>query len=86
MPKAKNIVIIGAGVVGLCCGYYLMKGGAKVAILERNYAGCGQYTRNGGGIRYLHESQENISMLPLSKCFWENFENNFGINVNYIVV
>ena len=83
MSKEKNIVIIGAGAVGLCCGYHLAKDGADVTILEKNYAGSGQSTRTGGDIRYLHGSQENVQMSFLSKSFWDNFENNFGISVNY---
>ncbi len=32
--KAKKVVIGGAGISGLCCGYELMKAGFDVTILE----------------------------------------------------
>ena len=67
----ENIVIIGAGVVGLSCAYNLLKSGEKVTLLERGKVGCGQSTRTGGGIRYLHGTQENISMSFLSEFFWK---------------
>ena len=34
-PKKGNIVIIGAGVIGLCSAYYLVKKGFKVTLLEQ---------------------------------------------------
>ena len=70
----ENIVVIGAGVVGLSCAYKLLKSGERVTLLERGRPGCGQSTRTGGGIRYLHGTQENISMSFLSELFWKNFE------------
>ena len=32
----ENIVVIGAGVVGLSCAYNLLKSGEKVTLLERD--------------------------------------------------
>ena len=83
MTSMENIVIIGAGVVGLSCAYHLLKSGEKVILLERDHAGCGQSTRTGGGIRYLHGTQENISMSFLSELFWKNFESEFNVDINY---
>ena len=83
MTSMENIVVIGAGVVGLSCAYNLLKSGEKVTLLQRNRAGCGQSTRTGGGIPYLHGTQENISMSFLSELFWENFESEFNVDINY---
>ena len=83
MTSMENIVVIGAGVVGLSCAYNLLKSGEKVTLLERDRPGCGQSTRTGGGIRYLHGTQENISMSFLSEIFWKNFENEFNVDINY---
>ena len=83
MTSMENIVVIGAGVVGLSCAYNLLKSGEKVTMLERDRPGCGQSTRTGGGIRYLHGTQENISMSFLSELFWKNFESEFNVDINY---
>ena len=83
MTSMENIVVIGAGVVGLSCAYNLLKSGEKVTLLERDRPGCGQSTRTGGGIRYLHGTQENISMSFLSELFWKNFESEFNVDINY---
>ena len=83
MTSIENIVVIGAGVVGLSCAYNLLNSGEKVTLLERGRPGCGQSTRTGGGIRYLHGTQENISMSFLSELFWKNFESEFNVDINY---
>ncbi len=34
--EKKNVIVAGAGITGLCCGYELMKAGHNVTILEAN--------------------------------------------------
>ncbi len=36
-----DIVVVGGGVIGLTCAWRLAQAGAKVALLERGYCGCG---------------------------------------------
>ena len=80
----NDVLIIGAGVIGLSCGYHIAKRGHRVRILEkRKLPGRGQSTKTGGGIRYCHGTKENISLSSLSKKFWETFSTEFGINPNY---
>jgi len=43
-----HVVIIGAGGVGLCCGYYLQRGGVAVTIIERGRVGRGCTTGSAG--------------------------------------
>ena len=33
---SQNVLIVGGGVIGLCCGWYLSKAGYKVTILDRD--------------------------------------------------
>ena len=34
--EAKSVVVVGGGVVGLCCGYFLAKAGREVTVVERD--------------------------------------------------
>jgi D-amino-acid dehydrogenase len=43
-----KIVIVGGGVAGLCCAYYLRKLGEDVTIVESNRVGSGASFANGG--------------------------------------
>jgi sarcosine oxidase, subunit beta len=79
----NNILIIGAGVIGLSCGYHLAQKGLKVTIADKNELGSGQSTRTGGGIRFLHSSKNNRILSSLSEDFWKRFPYEFDTNPNY---
>jgi D-amino-acid dehydrogenase len=44
----SRITVIGGGVAGLCCAYYLRKQGEEVTIVESNRVGSGASFANGG--------------------------------------
>lgn len=44
----SRIVVVGGGVAGLCCAYYLRKAGEDVTIVESNRVGSGASFANGG--------------------------------------
>jgi D-amino-acid dehydrogenase len=43
-----RILIVGGGVAGLCCAYYLRRQGTDVTIVESNRIGSGASYANGG--------------------------------------
>jgi D-amino-acid dehydrogenase len=45
-----RVIVIGGGVVGLCCAYELARSGAEVTILERNGVGQGASLGNTGWV------------------------------------
>ena len=47
---AVKVVVIGSGVVGLCCAYELRRGGAEVSVLERGRLGQGASRGNTGWV------------------------------------
>jgi len=50
----KRIVVVGGGVIGVCCAYYLAKRGAPVTLLERDEIGKGASFGNAGTIAPGH--------------------------------
>ncbi len=80
---SEKIVIIGAGIIGLACGYSLARAGASVVVLERYLPGFGQSTRTGGGVRLSHGSAINIELTKLSLPVWLGFEDRFGVDPRY---
>jgi D-amino-acid dehydrogenase len=50
----KRIVVVGGGVIGVCCAYYLAKCGAAVTLLERDEVGQGASFGNAGTIAPGH--------------------------------
>ena len=45
-----DITIIGAGVVGICCAYYLQRAGHKVTVVDRLEPGMAASFGNAGGL------------------------------------
>ena len=74
--KEKHVVIIGAGLGGLECGYILAKNGMKVTVLEREaqVGGCLQTFRRGAalfdtGFHYVGALDEGESLHTLFSYF-----------------
>lgn len=55
MDKAKpHVLIIGGGIIGICCAYFLAKRGHRVTVLERDAIGEGASYGNAGTIAPGH--------------------------------
>ena len=54
-----EIIVVGGGVIGVCCAYYLARRGAEVLVLEKKAVGEGASFGNAGAIVPGH--------LPINK-------------------
>ncbi len=54
MPTDRYTLVIGGGVIGVCCAYFLAKRGAEVTVLERDQIGRGASYGNAGCIAPGH--------------------------------
>jgi sarcosine oxidase, subunit beta len=81
--KTYDVIIIGAGIIGLACAYELSQAGATVCIVEKHLPGAGQSTKTGGGIRLAHNSKINVALTQMSLPVWNSFESLFGIDPRY---
>ena len=52
--SAPRVVVIGGGVIGISCAYYLARGGARVLVLERERIGAGASEGNAGTVSPGH--------------------------------
>jgi D-amino-acid dehydrogenase len=52
--RAKHAIIVGGGVIGVCCAYFLARRGIEVTVLERNDIGRGASYGNAGLIAPGH--------------------------------
>lgn len=50
----RRVVVVGGGVIGICCAYYLARRGAQVTLLERDQVGRGASFGNSGAIAPGH--------------------------------
>jgi D-amino-acid dehydrogenase len=50
----RHIIVVGGGVIGVCCAYFLAKRGARVTVLERDQVGKAASYGNAGSIAPGH--------------------------------
>ncbi|RMI24679.1 MAG: FAD-dependent oxidoreductase, partial [Calditrichaeota bacterium] len=50
----SDVIIIGGGIIGLCCAYYLQQSGCRVIVLEKEQIGSGCSHGNAGLITPSH--------------------------------
>jgi sarcosine oxidase, subunit beta len=79
-----NIMVIGAGIVGASCAYYLAKRGAKVTVLERaSQPATGSTAKSAAGIRHQFTHPENVRMTLFSAKVFSAFEALTGYDAGY---
>ncbi|MEO8796292.1 MAG: FAD-dependent oxidoreductase, partial [Polyangiaceae bacterium] len=64
MTDRADIVIVGAGIMGLSIAYNLARlGTTNVVVVDRGYLCGGASGRNGGGVRAQFSSEANIRLM-----------------------
>jgi D-amino-acid dehydrogenase len=60
----SDVLILGGGVIGLACALHLLKGGARVRVLEQGMPGCGSSHGNCGTITPSHAGPLTMPGMP----------------------
>jgi sarcosine oxidase, subunit beta len=82
MTERAEIVIIGAGIMGLAIAYNLAKlGVTDVVVIDKSYLCGGASGRNGGGVRAQFSSEANIRLMQESIKMCRDFAHEMKINV-----
>jgi sarcosine oxidase, subunit beta len=77
-----EIVIVGAGIMGLSIAYHLARlGVSDITVVDRSYLCGGASGRNGGGIRAQWSSEANIRLMQESIRMCRAFASELKINV-----
>ncbi|WP_394826344.1 NAD(P)/FAD-dependent oxidoreductase [Pendulispora albinea] len=82
MKDHAEVVIIGAGIMGLAIAYHLARRGVTdVVVLDKGYLCGGASGRNGGGVRAQWSSEANIRLMLESIRMCQDFASEMKINV-----
>ena len=80
----KDVVVIGAGIVGASCAYYLAERGATVHVLERSNApASGATGKSAAGIRHQFSHPVNVEMSLYSARIFSDFKAQLGVDAGY---
>lgn len=81
LPAAVDVVVIGAGIVGVAAAYAAAKAGHSVALLEKGVVGGEQSSRNWGWCRLLNRDEREIPLMQHSQALWDRLPGEIGLDM-----
>src|SRR5579871_1532510 len=82
MRDRAEVVIVGAGIMGLAIAYHLAREGMTgVTVVDRGYLCGGASGRNGGGVRAQWSTEANVRLMQDSIRMCRDFATKMKINV-----
>ena len=82
MRDRADVVVVGAGIMGLSIAYHLAERGVtNVTVIDKSYLCGGASGRNGGGIRAQWSSEANVRLMLESIRMCREFAAKMKINV-----
>jgi sarcosine oxidase subunit beta len=84
MAETADVLIIGAGIMGVSTAYHLARLGAgRVVVLERDSVCSGSTALASGGIRHQYANRLGVELTTHSIVTFERFEEEFGVDPNF---
>ncbi|HEY4395417.1 MAG TPA: FAD-binding oxidoreductase [Polyangia bacterium] len=82
LPPRADVVVIGAGVMGLAIAYNLAaRRRHRIVVLDAHHLAWGASGRNGGGVRQQWSTEMNVRLMQESIEICAHFAEEMGINV-----
>ena len=82
MRDRADVVVVGAGIMGLSIAYHLARLGVRdVTVVDKSYLCGGASGRNGGGVRAQWSSATNVQLMLEAIRMCRDFASQMKINV-----
>ena len=82
MRDTADVVVVGAGIMGLSIAYHLAaRGMTDVTVVDKGYLCGGASGRNGGGVRAQWSTEANVRLMQESIRMCREFASKMKINV-----
>jgi sarcosine oxidase subunit beta len=83
-PDTADIVIVGAGIMGVSTAYHLARRRAgRIVVLERDEVCSGSTALASGGIRHQYANRIGVELTRHSIETYERFQDEFGVNPRF---
>ena len=83
LPEQADVVVIGAGIVGVSAAWFLAQRGLKVALIEKGRVGAEQSSRNWGWCRQQNRDARELPMATKSLSLWEQMSADMGLDLGF---
>ena len=84
MNDTADVVIVGAGIMGVSTAYHLARLGAgRVIVLERDTVCAGSTALASGGIRHQYANRVGVELTTHSIVTYERFADEFGVDPQF---
>ncbi|WP_159994801.1 FAD-binding oxidoreductase [Roseomonas sp. 18066] len=83
LPEAVDVVVIGAGIIGVAAAYHLAKKGRSVALIEKGHVGAEQSSRNWGWCRQQGRDRHEIPLARVALEMWGGLHEEIGADLGF---
>lgn len=78
LPEAVDVLVVGAGVIGVFASLYMARAGLKVLVCEKGRVACEQSSRNWGWIRQHGRDRAELPIMMEASKLWEEADRDVG--------
>jgi glycine/D-amino acid oxidase-like deaminating enzyme len=83
LPARADVVVIGAGVIGVTTALTLAERGHSVAVIDKGHVGCEQSSRNWGWVRTAGRDPREIPLVMESQRLWHELNDKIGADTGH---
>ncbi len=78
-----DVVVIGGGITGGACAYYLARAGVKVILFEKGEIASGASGGSAGGVRQQNRHAAELPIAMLANPLWKTLEQELETDIEY---
>jgi glycine/D-amino acid oxidase-like deaminating enzyme len=83
LPDAVDVVIIGAGIIGISTAWYLLQKGKSVLVCEKGRVAGEQSSRNWGWVRVTGRDADEVPIAIESVSRWDELSKELGPELGF---
>lgn len=84
IPREADVVVVGAGIVGLATAYYLARRGVRVAVVERGAVPGEQSRKNWGFVRQQGRDPSEVPLMMEANRIWRGLEHELRADIEWV--
>jgi glycine/D-amino acid oxidase-like deaminating enzyme len=82
-PKRADVVVIGAGIIGISTAIELQASGLDVVVVEKGEVAAEQSSRNWGWCRQMGRDPREIPLIKVSMNLWRDMNEKIGAETGF---